>query len=509
MEYRMFMNQPKQMMRARSCIVALIIGLLVSHINQAAAEIPSAPTPEASPSILRKINFVFKARRRTPNPPGWEEYDGALYTKERGYGWLTDVSRDGWDGGGTGEMILPDGTKASPIALGRLELANWQGTHQENLPLVFRLDLPNGWYRITCTSVDPDNAPLPLVDQRSVKFRAHDVVFAGPNYGAPLKVEGNRLIEGSSVVEVTDGHLRIVVGDPAYGGWTWSYAGPWFQGWRSWFGKWGNQRYATNWYQKLTRTVDPGFHSLRLNSLVVERASAPSVEPTVLFRDFFHRDDHADINAGVAVDEQWKRLALGASSAHDLGIDLYKSALRVTSASRGKGSVGLVQGKLSPSAGTTRYSARVSLFTGEGSKLHSGYQEAGLLLFADPRGPTDFNATFLGVVFDGHRPETVGGVILRVGDGSGGFWTDLHLPNARLPFMVTEGEYEIIADHDVEANTLRRVLINGFDITPLIPSESRALRVARGLFGIRSVLDPRESGVKLQHFYWSYRVEAV
>ena len=72
--------------------------------------------------------------------------------------------------------------------------------------------------------------PVPLVDQRSFKCRAHDVVFAGFSYGVPLKIQGNRLVEGSEGVEVTDGHLRVVVGDPAYGGWTWSYPGPLWRG---------------------------------------------------------------------------------------------------------------------------------------------------------------------------------------------------------------------------------------------------------------------------------------
>ena len=48
----------------------------------------------------------------------------------------------------------------TPRALGRLELATWQGTHQENQPLVFRIDLPNGWYRVRCASVAHVICPL-------------------------------------------------------------------------------------------------------------------------------------------------------------------------------------------------------------------------------------------------------------------------------------------------------------------------------------------------------------
>jgi hypothetical protein len=185
------------------------------------------------PRLHQKIDLVYGGERRTPTPEGWEQYDGAIYDSVRGYGWLTDDVGEGRDRGPHATIVLPDGTQKSAHALGRPELANWQGTHQENLPLVFRVDLPDGWYRVTCTSVDPGGT-LPLVDQRSFKCRAHDVVFAGARYGAPLVVAGNQLVEGSGIVEVTDGHLRIVIGDPAYAGWTWRYPGSWYKGWNRW-----------------------------------------------------------------------------------------------------------------------------------------------------------------------------------------------------------------------------------------------------------------------------------
>jgi hypothetical protein len=199
-----------------------------------------------SPLLHKKINFVFKDNRRTVNPAGWEEYDGSIYRPERGYGWLTDLSRDGRDRGAEATITLGDGTRTSPEELGRLELANWQGTHQENQPLVFRIDLPDGWYQISCTSVEPGSRGLPLVDQRSFKCRAHDVVLADANYGPPLVVGGDRLVEDCAIVEVTEGHLRIVVGAPSYGGWTWRYGGPWYRGWRDWWGF--EHQYAQSWY---------------------------------------------------------------------------------------------------------------------------------------------------------------------------------------------------------------------------------------------------------------------
>jgi hypothetical protein len=191
------------------------------------------------------------------------------------------------------ESIVQDGTRSSAKHLGRLELADGHASHSGNRPVVFRIDLPDGWYQVRCTSVCPINAPLILVDERNVKFRAHGVVFAGAVYGAPLKVEGNRLVEGAAVVEVTDGNLRIVMGDPAYGGWTWSYTGPLWQGWRWWLSQ--ASVFANGWYQTISRTVDPGYHGLRLNSLEIERVPEPATKAALVFRDFFNRDDSHDI----------------------------------------------------------------------------------------------------------------------------------------------------------------------------------------------------------------------
>jgi hypothetical protein len=459
-------------------------------------------------TLRRKIDFISTKRsQRTPSPPGWEAYNGAVYTPERGYGWLIDLAGCCGDKGGVGKMILPDGTKASPQTLGRSELAHWQGTHKENQPLVFRIDLANGWYRVTCTSVDPDNAPLPLVDQRSIKFRAHDVVFAGPRYGAPLAIEGHRLIEGSGVVEVTEGHLRIVVGDPAYGGWTWSYEGPWHRGWRAWFGKWRNHRYAETWYQKLTRTVDPGFHSLRFNSLEIEQVSPPVAQPLLFFRDFFNRDDNADINVNIPESHRWMRKTLHPTAPGRIIAELYKTSVKLTALRKGHGIVGIVQQQRSPEARIVRYSTSVSLFTGEGSRIHSGIQEAGLLILGESPEPTEFNSTFVGVAYDWSQAETPGWLRYRVGNGRDGYRTDAAIPDTVLPFKVAAGEYEIIVEHDVPNNLLSRVHINGVDITGHWAPSDRRQRIARGLFGIRALMDAHGSGVPLQQFYWYYRVD--
>ncbi len=155
----------------------------------------SASFRQSKPFLIKRINLVVVGRRRTPNPEGWEEYDGSIYNSKRGYGWLTDLSGKGRDRGASATIVLADGTKTSSQELGRPDLANMQGTYRENKPLIFRVDLPDGWYRVSCTSVNP-GGQLPLVDQRSFKCRAHDVVFVGADYGAPLVVAGNQLVEG-------------------------------------------------------------------------------------------------------------------------------------------------------------------------------------------------------------------------------------------------------------------------------------------------------------------------
>ena len=262
-------------------------------------------------------------------------------------------------------------------------MATWQGAHQENQPLVFRIDLPNGWYRVRCASVA--HGDLPVIDQRNFNCRAQDSVFAGSQFGPPLKIRGRDLVDGSNIVEVTDGSLRVVVGDPAYGGWTWSYEGPWHRGWSTWWGEWGDHRYAETWYQKLTRVIDPGFHHLRLSSLEVERVAAPAKKATLVFRDFFNRDDSPDINSGVAVEKQWVQVKLN-PVVERIESELYKTSVRLVGPKIGKGLLGIIQKKMSPETGTIRYSTRVSLFTGEGSKIHSGFQEAGLLILGEPKG---------------------------------------------------------------------------------------------------------------------------
>jgi hypothetical protein len=495
-------------MRGLFGIALILLGLTYSDHVLAEQTHTNSAIIQKNHFIRKRINFIFtRGKERTPTPAGWEEYDGSVYTRERGYGWLTDLTGSGSDGGGVGKMILADGRKVSPVELGRLELANWQGTHQENRLLVFRVDLDDGWYQVTCASVDPDNAPLPLVDQRNIKFRAHDVVFAGPSFGAPLKIEGNRLVEGSGIVEVTDGHLRIVVGDPAYGGWTWSYKGPFWRGWKRW---WKHPSvFANNWYQKITRFVDPGFHSLRFNSLEIEPVGVPAKQPKLIFRDFFNREDSSEMNLGVPNRNHWVRVKQHAADSDRISADLYKTSLRLTGSKKAKASAGITQAWPSPEKGTIRYSTRVSLFTGEGSKIHSGSQEAGLLILAQAAGAAEFSSTFIGLAFDRSRAETPGWVRYRVGNGRDGYRTNSEIPDISLPFRLTEGEYEIIVDHDVKTNFLQRIQINGKDITQSFTPADRKQVIPRGLFGIHSSMDPLGSGVSLQQFYWYYRVEDI
>jgi hypothetical protein len=85
----------------------------------------------------------------------------------------------------------------------------------------------------------------------------------------------------------------------------------------------------------------------------------------------------------------------------------------------------------------------------------------------------------------------------------------VEIPDTKLPFKVTEGEYEIIAAHDLASNTLTQIRINGEDITGYVPHTDRQQRVAQGVFGLRILMDAHGSGVRLQQFYWYYRVEDI
>ena len=483
----------------------LLIAALLSLALQALADSPRIRQVGNDETFRKRINFISITENRTPNPAGWEAYDGSPYSRERGYGWtqrLTDFLAS--DGGPDGPILLPGGAVTSSRKLERLELAAWQATDH---PAVFRIDLPNGWYRVHCASVA--HSILPVVDERTFKCRAHDSVFAGPSYGSPLKIRGMELVEGSNNVEVTDGHLRIVIGDPAYGGWTWSYQGPWYRGWSTWWGEWGAHRYANNWYQKLTRVIDPAFHMLRINSLEIDRVRAPAKRPSLVFRDFFNRDDHSDINSGVAETDQWVKVRVNPAIVEPIESELYKTSLKLIGPKNGKGQLGVIQKNLSPETGTIRYSTRVSLFTGEGSKIGSGFQEAGLLILGDPKGVTEFNSTFIGVAFDRNRSSTPGSVRYRVGNGQNAYKTNSEVPDTALPFRVREGEHEIIVDHDVKNSVLKRIQIDGKDLTESFSLADRKQRVSRGLFGIRASMDPIGSGVRLQQFYWYYRVEDI
>lgn len=65
----------------------------------------------------------------------------------------------------------------------------------------------------------------------------------------------------------------------------------------------------------------------------------------------------------------------------------------------------------------------------------------------------------------------------------------------------------IVVDDHVKNNVVKRIRINGQDITGSFSIGDRKQRVARGLFCIRASMDSLGSGVRLQQFYWYYRVE--
>jgi hypothetical protein len=170
---------------------------------------------------------------------------------------------------------------------------------------------------------------------------------------------------------------------------------------------------------------------------------------------------------------------------------------------------GLLQQQTSPAAGIIRYSTRLSLFTGTGSRKHSGSQEAGIVLLAEPGAANDFNSTFVGVRFDGNTAGAKGALVYRVGDGNKGFRTRADIPDGSLPLRITEGEYEIVVEHDVSRNLLRRIQINGLDLTDRWSVAERTQRVAQGRFGLRSAITNDSRRANVRQYYWFYRVERL
>ena len=152
----------------------------------------------------------------------------------------------------------------------------------------------------------------------------------------------------------------------------------------------------------------PGISSSPPQLLEIERLPAPAKGPAVFFRDFFNRDDSPDINSAVTWADQWVKVRLHPAMPERIGSELYKTSLKLIGSKSGKGLLGMMQKKPSPEKGIIRYATRVSLFTGEGSKIHSGFQEAGLLILGDTTGTIDFNSTFIGIAFDRSRSETRG-----------------------------------------------------------------------------------------------------
>jgi hypothetical protein len=228
-----------------------------------------------------------------------------------------------------------------------------------------------------------------------------------------------------------------------------------------------------------------------------------------VFRDYFNRDDSPDINAGVASDKKWFRVKLDPRFADTIRAELATTAIKMTAQREGLNVKALLQPQLSPERGIIRYSTRVSLFMGEGSHMRSGTQEAGIVLLADPSGASEFNSTFVGVRFDSSQSETMGSLIYTVGNGQDGYRSRIELADTNLPFKITEGEYEIIVEHDPAKNILKRVRINGIDVTDRLSPWDRIQRVSRGRFGIRSAIHNTNPRVNLQQFYWYYRVETV
>jgi hypothetical protein len=108
------------------------------------------------------------------------------------------------------------------------------------------------------------------------------------------------------------------------------------------------------------------------------------------------------------------------------------------------------------------------MHTGAGSQLHSGIQEAGLLILSALDQPTEFNSAFIGVAYDNSRGDAPGWVRYRVGDGQQGYRTNTEIADSLLPFKITEGEHELVVEHDIGSSLLRLIRINGIDLTAVL-----------------------------------------
>lgn len=444
----------------------------------------------------QRINFVPSGTGRTPNPPGWIAYDGAPYHPDRGFGWLEDVRGQARDRGVDAPIVLANGQITTPAKLRRPELATMHSLHGENRLRVFRIDLPNGWYRVTCSSVDP-GGPLPLVNQRSFKCRSGDVVFAGPAYGSPLAVKGNALVEGAGIVEVRHNHLRIVIGDPAYGEWTWQHHGPWYTGWRQWLKK--GHLYANGWLQKITRRVDPGYHSLRLNALQIEPSAQPPASSRVVFSETFQRDDGKDVNDGVAAEDRW----IVADTENRLVAEIYRSTLRIQPQGQGEGRLIMVRSLPLRLPGSIEVSMRVSLFMGTGSHKPTGSQEAGLVLLSSNYDQPGSTGTLLSIGYatDETDPSRFQGymrMIIRKDDGAA---IQMKIGDRQLPLTIQEGEYGLALTYRTSDGLLQSIKINDNEMLAYLPASNVRLVLPR-VVGIQAIMK-QEGEALLSQYYWA------
>ena len=106
-------------------------------------------------------------------------------------------------------------------------------------------------------------------------------------------------------------------------------------------------------------------------------------------------------------------------------------------------------------------------------------------------------------------PGAKGALVYRVGNGKKGFRTRADIPDASLPLRIAEGEYEIVVEHDVSRNILRRIQINGIDLTNRWSAAERTPRMAHGRFGLRSAITNDSRRADVRQYYWFYRVERL
>ncbi len=90
-----------------------------------------------------------------------------------------------------------------------------------------------------------------------------------------------------------------------------------------------------------------------------------------------------------------------------------------------------------------------------------------------------------------------------------GYKVNKEIADSELPFELVEGEYKITVDHDINKSVLKRIVINGIDVSEQFSLQDQKRSLLQGLFEIRVARRNSNSKIKLKQYYWYYRVEIL